>query len=88
MTIFIVTEGSPSKKLAGNIRSAYPNDFLEVSPGQWLISASGNAKTVSDSIGLVPGSGMAGTLVFATSSYYGLHNTSIWDWIKSKLESS
>lgn len=88
MTIFIVAESSPSADLASSIKSAFPNDFLEVTSGQWLISASGNAKTVSDSIGLVPESGMAGTLVFATSSYYGLHNSSVWDWIKSKLESS
>lgn len=88
MTIFAVLEQSPNTKLSKAIKSQFSDDYLMVATGQWLISANGTAQSISDKLGLHKGTGINSTLVFATSSYYGLHNSDTWDWIKNKLESN
>jgi len=87
MTIFSVMEDNPNPALREAIKAAFPDNYRELSPGRWLISASGTAQQVSEKMGLVRGSGFGGTVVFATTSYYGLHSSDLWDWIREKLES-
>jgi hypothetical protein len=87
VAVFAVIEGAENPALAANIRRIYPDDHLKLSgPGQWLISDTGSAKTVSDKLGLEKGSGFSATLVVAISSYFGLHSSDIWDWIRTKVE--
>lgn len=87
MTVFAVM--SQSEEIGGQITAIYPEDSYKVGYGQWLVSdSSATARAVSEKLGLVKGSPYSSTLVVGISSYYGLHSTEMWDWIKAKLEAS
>jgi hypothetical protein len=91
MTIFAILMPSPQPALVEAIKAAYPADFLEVSPTQWLISSRSTVNEVSNKIGVTSlaadhsPKGIA--IIFATSSYFGRAPQTVWDWIKIKLES-
>jgi hypothetical protein len=92
MTIFAVLMPAPQPALAEKIKQSFPNDHYALSDTQWLISASQTAIELSAKLGIVdpkaPTSPITGlAVIFATSSYYGRAPQSVWDWIKTKLES-
>ena len=91
MTIFAVLLPNNQPKVVAAIQREFPNDHLQVTPLQWLVSGSGTALNVTTKLGIydpkepaAPASGNA--IVFAVSSYHGRAPTPIWDWVKSKLE--
>jgi hypothetical protein len=93
MTVFAILLPGPQPRVVEAIKHAYPNDFLSITDIQWLISANGTAIDVSAKLGIydpknptVPPSGNA--VIFATSSYFGRAEATIWDWLKTKLEAS
>lgn len=92
MTIFAILLPFPQPLVAQAIKEAYPNDHLAITETQWLVSASATAVDVTAKIKVydlqnpqIPGAGNA--VIFATSSYFGRAPASIWEWIKTKLES-
>jgi hypothetical protein len=92
MTIFAILMPTPQPPLAASIKDIFPTDHLEVSPTQWLVSSKGTVNEVSDKIGVTgpkadpAPKGIA--IIFATSSYFGRAPSTVWDWIKIKLEST
>ena len=88
MTVFAIMEAHPQAKLASQINTQFPHDHYRLANGQWLVSAKMTATDLSSSLGLVSGSGLGGVLVVSISSYYGLHSTEVWDWIKTKMEAA
>jgi hypothetical protein len=93
MTIFAILLPNPQPPLVEAIKAAYPNDYLSITDTQWLISASGTVVEVTAKIKIydakTPNSvGVGSAIVFATSSYFGRAPATIWEWIKTKLESS
>jgi hypothetical protein len=91
MTIFAILLPTPQPRLVESIKTAYPNDFFQLTDTQWLVSAFGTVMEVSAKIGVAdpnnrqkPAIGSA--VIFATTSYYGRAPTPVWDWIKAKLE--
>ena len=90
MTIFTILMPQPQPELAAEIMRQYPTDHFALNDTQWLVSSKQTVMEVSNSIGVssldqnfVP-KGLA--VIFATSSYYGRAPTTVWDWIKVKLE--
>ena len=90
MTIFAVLFPSPQPMVASLIADKFQHDHLRLSDTQWLISASkATATDISNAIGVSgpPDFAPAGlAVVFATTSYFGRAPTTVWDWIKVKLE--
>jgi hypothetical protein len=91
MTVFAVLMPTPQPKLAETIKTHFPKDYLSVNETQWLISTSGTVTELCATIGIydpakpqAPATGEA--IIFATSAYFGRAPTTIWDWIKAKLE--
>lgn len=91
MTIFAVLLPSPQPVLVEAIKEAYPNNYLQITDTQWLISSVGTAIDVCVKVKIYdakepnqPPSGLA--IVFAVSSYFGRAPGNVWDWIKVKLE--
>ena len=91
MTIFAVLMPTPQPELADSIKAQFPEDYLCINETQWLVSSFDTAIAVTAKLGIydakfpsTPTKGNA--IVFAISSYYGRAPTSVWDWIKSKLE--
>jgi 4-aminobutyrate aminotransferase-like enzyme len=92
MTIFAVLMPAPQPIIAAEIERLFPTDHLKLSDTQYLISSGGTAIELSAKIGVYdvnepskPAKGNA--VIFATSSYFGRAHTTVWDWIKAKLES-
>jgi hypothetical protein len=93
MTVFAVLMQSPQPRVVEMIKQSFPNDHLQLTDTQYLVSGTGTAIDVSAKLGIydpknpsTPATGSA--IVFATSSYFGRAATNIWDWIKAKLEAS
>ena len=92
MTIFVVMlpEGD-QPRLVDKIRTEFPKDCLEVTPKQWLISASGTTGELGAKLGIFdannPDAPVVGNgIVFAMASYTGRAPATIWEWIKDKWE--
>ena len=90
MTVFAILMPAPQPDLVREIESAFPEDHLEITETQWLVSAQLTAVDLSARLGIVdkrqPERRSGNAVVFATSSYYGRAPSSVWDWINSKLE--
>jgi hypothetical protein len=90
MTIFAVLLPSDQPALTAEITRVYPNDHFKLNETQWLISSNKTVTEVSHSLGVssndpqFTAKGLA--VIFATSSYFGRAPTTVWDWIKVKLE--
>ena len=86
MTVFAVLLLTPQPFLAARIEKNYEGSCLKLSDTQYLVSARGTAVEVSKKLGLEsPEAGNA--IVFAMSSYWGRAPTTVWDWIKARMES-
>jgi hypothetical protein len=84
MIIFAVLTSGDSPKLEAALNTHFPNEYLKVAPGQYLVAGRSTVVDVSNILGITDGSNGSG-IIFATSAYYGRASTNIWDWIKVKL---
>jgi hypothetical protein len=85
MTVFtILSPTGDNANLAASIETHFTNDFLKIGPGQWLVAARITAVEVSNKLGITTPPDVSG-IVFATSSYFGRADNSVWDWIRVKL---
>ena len=84
-TVFFITSlGENNPVLEQAIVKNFPNDYLAISPNEWLVAASGTAKNISDTLGITDGTS-GGGVVFSTSGYFGRANNQIWEWLLAKL---
>jgi hypothetical protein len=91
MTIFAVLMPTLQPGLAKRIEDTPGLDFMKISDTQYLVSAKGTAIDLCRELGIydqknpqLQPSGNA--VVLAMSSYYGRAQATIWEWIKSRLE--
>ena len=90
MTIFAVLLPSPQPAVVAEIVAKYQHEHIQLSETQYLLSSRATAVDISNNIGLTgaetnftpKGVGV----VIAMSSYFGRAPTTVWDWIKVKLE--
>jgi hypothetical protein len=91
MTVFAVMLPAPAPALVDAIQRLFPHDHLVISETQYLISAAGTAIDLSAKLGVYdpkdPAKAVGNAIIFATSSYFGRAPSTVWDWIKAKLES-
>jgi hypothetical protein len=87
MTIFVVFRVKASACMRAAIARTYPHDHFDLGNNEWLISAEGTPKTVSDSLGITSHPDTIGAaMVFKVEGYSGRASAEIWKWIKSKSE--
>jgi hypothetical protein len=93
MKIFAILMPSTQPQLAEAIKKTFANDHLQIADTQWLVSTSGTVTDLCAKLGIYdpknpnkPATGNA--VVFAVSSYFGRAPTTVWDWLKVKLEGS
>lgn len=89
MTIFAIlrADNLPNNQLLHDaIHARYPTDSYRSSVGQWLVASDKTTVELCTELGIVPKGSFPGTIVLAVSSYYGVHNLELWDWIKAKWE--
>jgi hypothetical protein len=85
MSVFVLFRVSEVEKVKSALASSFPDDHLEVEPGQFLIATNLSAEAVSEKLKITDGTN-GNAIVFAMGSYYGRASTNIWDWIKAKAE--
>lgn len=84
--MFAIIAAHDPTKLAAALKDKYPQDYLELVPGQWLVSGGVTAQEVSDTLGITNGeNGSAVVLSFQT--YFGRTNPNVWEWIANKMGS-
>jgi hypothetical protein len=93
MAIFVVLMPSPQPAIVAEIKRHFENDHLPINDTQWLISTGGTAMELTTKLGIYdpkepakPSTGNA--IIFSTSGYFGRGPTTIWEWMKAKLETS
>jgi hypothetical protein len=93
MTIFVILMPSLQPTLAAKIKEKFSSDHLAITETQWLISTTGTVTDLSATLGIYDPKNPAATptgqgVVFATSAYFGRAPTTVWDWLRAKLETS
>jgi hypothetical protein len=89
-TIFALVAVNNPVALGPIIERLFPDDYLLVAPGQWLVADEGTAQSVSEKIG-VNGPNPVTTstvLVLSISGYFGRLNPNVWEWIRAKWGSA
>ena len=87
MAIFAVFRVHNPAKMAAAIERAFPEDYFKVKEDEWIVSAKGTAKDVSDLLDVSNGD-TGPAIIFKMANYYGRATTEIWDWVKAKAETS
>jgi hypothetical protein len=82
--MFVILGQANLPQLGQVIAAKYPNDHLMLSPGQWIVIASGTAKEICDHLGITDGS-TGDAVVVAGTSYYGRASSQIWEWMASRM---
>lgn len=86
MAIFVIFRVADPIRMGLAVQREFPNDHLKVKPDEWLVSAIGTAKDVSDRLQVTPENVSGAAMIFSMANYYGRAATEIWDWIKTKAE--
>ena len=87
MSVFAILRVTEPAKLRAAIVEIYPDDHMEITPNEWMVSDNGTAVEVSKKL-KIPDATNGVAIVIGFTSYYGRAPTPIWDWIKAKLEAS
>jgi hypothetical protein len=87
MTVFAVMARTNRPDIAEAVERVYPNGkSFRFGDNVWFVSDRRTAKAVSDALGVKKG-GITGVVVMPTTgAYYGVANTTLWDWLRSALE--
>ena len=86
MAIFVIFRVSSPPLMEAAMQRAFPGNHLKSDTAEWIVSAIGTPKDVSDKLGVTPGADTGTAMIFSMGSYYGRATTEIWDWIKAKAE--
>ncbi len=92
MTIFTILSPAPNPTLSAAIADRFGVDCLALNDTQWLVSSSATIQEVTAKAGIFDAKNpdaqtLGNAVVFATTSYFGRAPVTVWDWIRSKLES-
>lgn len=86
MSLFAVLLPKENPELVKIIKQKFPENY-EINPTQWIISAKGTVKQVSDTLGVSIKENPTGlAVVLGISGYWGRASTDLWDWMKVKME--
>jgi len=84
-TLFAILAIANPDALKTAITARYPDESLEVGPGQWFVVRPSTTTTIelSAELGITDGS-ISGAIILSASSYYGRTRPSTWEWIAAK----
>lgn len=92
MSIFVIFRVADTVKMKAAVQAHFTNDFFDIGNGVWLVSFKGTAREVSNKLGVTSEDGsstvIGPAIIVQFENYFGRANRDIWDWIKSKIESS
>ncbi len=83
--LFVVLTPTQNTGLAEAIAKEFPDDSLQVGPGQWFIATGGTTQELSARLGVTEGLNSP-AIILAVSAYYGRASMDVWDWLLNRLE--
>ncbi|EEI4448044.1 hypothetical protein G0S15_001416 [Salmonella enterica] len=84
MVVYSVIADSNPDTMRQIISEKFANsDYLEVNDGFWLVHSKAATPREMSAI-LAPNNNIGTFFVMPVTGYYGFHNVSVWDWLKSK----
>jgi len=84
MIIYAVLTPTENPQLEAALALSFPNDYLKVGPGQYLVAGRTTAMDISNTLGITDGRNGNG-IVLSTSSYYGRSGNNLWEWLSVKV---
>ena len=85
MTLYVIVTPRHDDRLEERLEQEFPRDYLELESGQWLLSATGmTTQIISDQLKIGSDEDEVEGVVFATSGNWGVHTSTVWEWIASK----
>ena len=84
MPVFLVCSERDNRGLGAKIKSTFPGDehYVLREGSQWLIDAEKTTQDVAGELGITKDGHLRGTVVFLVSSHWGLHRSSLWEWME------
>lgn len=87
MSIFIVLSKTDNTEIETAILQTFPDKNYKISAGQWMISAEGTAKQISEKLGITEKqSGPSPAIILTVSGYWGRWASELWEWIENNWE--
>jgi|ERR1035437_703264 hypothetical protein len=87
--IFAVLGPPDDPILTNAVQSTFPEDHIEIRPGQWFIAAQGTAQEISNRLNITsPNSVVKSAVIVGVSGYFGRAKAPVWEWIAAKMESA
>jgi hypothetical protein len=88
MSLFAVLLPAENPNLVTAIKEKFPDpDNYQITPTQWIISAKGTAKQISETLGISGKDPSTGNAVILTIvDYWGRADASLWEWMRVNME--
>ena len=88
MPLYAVISRTPNPQLATAVETLFPAELhSKFNDTTWIVSGAGTAQEISEFLNIKK-DGISGAVVFMlTHSYYGVTQTTFWDWLKARIES-
>lgn len=87
-TLFARMTDPENQKIATALATEFPDNHIQIRPGQWFLVSSGTAKEVSDKLKVTPGNEVGGAVIVSVNGYYGRTSSQTWEWVASKVGKS
>lgn len=84
-TLFAVMSDPGNQAIIHALTESFPDNHIQIRPGQWFIAGSGTAKEISDKLKVTPSSESGTAVIVAVSGYYGRASSQIWEWVAAKI---
>ena len=89
MAVFVIFRVGNPPLMRKLLQENFPNDHLEIKGDQWLVSAAGSAKSLSERLqAAAPNQLYGNAIIFRMSSYWGHAPTEVWEWIYDKMKAN
>jgi hypothetical protein len=89
MGLFAVLLPNDNPKLATAIKEKYPENYQQLSSTQWIISAKGTARQISNTLGVTSEEDertIGPAIILSITSYWGRASVDVWEWMRVKGE--
>ena len=85
--IFAVIAAANPEALMPKIASEFPDSYLGVGPGQWLIigPSSMTTRELAIKLEISVDKSISGAIVLSVGSYFGRTQISTWEWLTAKM---
>jgi hypothetical protein len=92
MPVYVICRVFRPDAMNAAVQRVFPHDHMQLHDNEWLVFSAGTAVDVSEQLHVTVGHKVPTTddvgpaMILAVSGYFGRAETSIWDWIKAKME--